>query len=74
MLFSKNPNLFLPEFWPSYFKKTKGINILALDNKTYKDFALMGVGTNILGYSNNQVDREVQNIFSNGNMSSFNSV
>ena len=74
MLFSKNPNLFLPEFWPSYFKKTKGINILALDNKTYKDFALMGVGTNILGYSNNQVDREVQKIVRNGNMSSFNSV
>jgi spore coat polysaccharide biosynthesis protein SpsF (cytidylyltransferase family) len=27
LLFSKNPDLFLPNFWPAYFKKTKGCSV-----------------------------------------------
>ena len=27
MLLSKRPEMFLPEHWPSYFSKAKGINI-----------------------------------------------
>jgi glutamate-1-semialdehyde 2,1-aminomutase len=33
MLFSKNPDLFLPKFWPAYFEKTKGCNIWDLEAK-----------------------------------------
>ena len=33
----------------------------------------MGVGTNILGYSNNLVDRNVKKIVEDGNMSTLNS-
>jgi glutamate-1-semialdehyde aminotransferase len=52
MLFSKRPDIFLPEFWPCYFKKTKGCEVTDLDNKTYYDLSQMSVGTNTLGYSN----------------------
>ena len=39
----------LPSGWPTYFKDAK-ININSLDNKNYKDFSIMGIGTAILGY------------------------
>ena len=32
MLFSKNPDLFLPDRWPAYFNKSKGCKIWDLDN------------------------------------------
>ena len=35
MLFSKNPDLFLPKKWPSYFTKAKGCHIWDLENKKY---------------------------------------
>ena len=44
MLFSKNPDLFLPDKWPAYFKKSKGCEIWDLDNKKYTDLSFMGGG------------------------------
>jgi glutamate-1-semialdehyde aminotransferase/spore coat polysaccharide biosynthesis protein SpsF (cytidylyltransferase family) len=73
MLFSKNPDLFLPKFWPAYFEKTKGCNIWDLQGKKYLDLSMMGVGTNILGYSRKEVDNAVRNIIDRGNMSTLNS-
>jgi len=58
-LLSKRPKRFLPEGWPIYFKKAKGINIWDLNGKKFVDFSIMGVGTAILGYSNSFVDRFV---------------
>ena len=43
-----------------------------LDNKKYIDMSLMGVGTNILGYSNYKVDNAVKKIIKLGNMSTLN--
>ena len=73
MLFSKNPDLFLPKKWPAYFSKTRGCNIWDLDKKKYFDISFMGVGTNILGYSNRFVDKAVKKIIKNGNISTLNS-
>ena len=73
MLFSKNPDLFLPNFWPAYFEKTKGYNVWDLEGRKYFDFSFMGVGTNILGYSRKEVDDAVRNIINKGNMSTLNS-
>lgn len=73
MLLSKNPDTFLPKYWPSYFSKTKGCNVWDLDNNKYIDFTTMGVGTNILGYSNNKVDKKVKEIIDKGNLSTLNS-
>ncbi len=72
MLKSKNPEMFLPNLWPTYFSKTSGCAVWDLDNKKYYDLSLMAVGTNILGYSNKEVDRAVLAAVKKGNMSTFN--
>ena len=72
MLISKRPELFLPNGWPTYFHRAKGINIWS-ENVMYQDFCSMGVGTNVLGYGNNRVDNAVKKIIDNGNMSTLNS-
>ncbi len=72
MLLSKRAEMFLPGIWPSYFSKTKGCKIWDLEGNEYIDFSLMGVGTNILGYSHPEVDRAVQEIVKKGNMSTLN--
>lgn len=59
-LISKRPTRFSPDFWPTYYKKASGINIQAINNKWYKDMSVMGLGTNILGYSNNYVNQMVK--------------
>jgi len=73
MLFSKNPDLFLPKFWPAYFEKTKGCNVWDLEGKKYLDLSMMGVGTNTLGYSRREVDSAVKDAVRKGNMSTLNS-
>jgi glutamate-1-semialdehyde 2,1-aminomutase len=73
MLFSKNPDLFLPKFWPAYFKKTKGCNVWDLEGNKFLDLSMMGVGTNILGYSRQEVDDAVRKVIDMGNMSTLNS-
>ena len=72
MLLSKRPEIFLPNKWPAYFKKAKDCYVTDLDNKTYLDMSLMGVGTCVLGYSNNKVDRAVIKNIKKGNMSTLN--
>ena len=64
--------MFLPDFWPSYFSKTKGCNVWDLDDNKYVDLSIMGIGTNILGYSHDEVDSAVLKTVRNGNMSTFN--
>ena len=72
-LLSKRPEQFAPELWPAYYSKAKGYEIWDLENKKYKDLSMMGVGTNILGYSNSEVDKAVINNIKKGNISSLNS-
>ena len=58
MLLSKRPEMYLPLKWPTYFSKAKGCYVWDIEKK-YLDFSSMGVGTNILGYANNKIDKEV---------------
>ena len=74
MLFSKNPDLYLPKKWPAYFLKAKDIYIWDLEGKKYIDLATMGVGTNILGYANSEVNQEVIKTIKKSNISTLNSV
>jgi glutamate-1-semialdehyde aminotransferase len=69
MLLSKRPEMFLPEQWPSYFSKAKGISVWDLDGKELLDMSIMGIGTNTLGYGNDEVDAAVMETVKNGNMS-----
>ena len=72
-LLSKRSELFLPDQWPSYYKKAKGCEIWDLDNNKFFDFAGMGVTACILGYADDYVDGKVKNAIENGSMSTLNS-
>jgi len=72
MLLSKRPEMFLPDYWPSYFSKAKGCYVWDLDNNKLVDMSIMGIGTNILGYGNDEVDRAVLSTITKGNMSTLN--
>ncbi len=72
MLLSKRPELFLPNKWPVYYKRAKGCKIWDLDGNLYYDFSFMGVGTNILGYSNNEINNFVNSTIKKSLVSSLN--
>ena len=72
-LLSKNPDLLLPGGWPTYFTKAKKIFIWDLAKKKYTDVCTMGVGTNILGYANTEIDNQVKRFIDFGNISTLNS-
>ena len=72
MLVSKRPEMFLPDKWPSYFKKSSGCKVWDLDGNEFIDMSIMGIGTNILGYGHPEVDEAVMQTVKNGNMSTLN--
>ncbi len=72
MLLSKRPDLFHPKNWPTYYSKAKGCEIWDLDDKKYIDMSIMGIGTNILGYSNEEINDFVNENILKGNMSTLN--
>ena len=72
MLLSKRPEMFLPDHWPSYFSKSKGCKVWDLDGTELLDMSIMGIGTNTLGYGNDEVDAAVMETVKNGNMSTLN--
>ena len=73
MLLSKRPDQFLPAGWPTFYRKASGCHIWDINNKKYLDFSLMGVGTNILGYSNKSINNHVIKNINNGSISTLNS-
>ena len=72
MLLSKRAEMYLPDLWPAYFNKSKGCKVWDLDDNEYIDISVMGIGTNILGYGNDEVDKAVKETVSKGNMSTLN--
>ena len=72
MLLSKRPEMFLPDKWPSYFSKAKGCSVWDLDGREFIDMSIMGIGTNLLGYGNEEVDEAVKRTINLGNMSTLN--
>lgn len=73
MLLSKRSELFLPDGWPSYFRRAKGIFVWDLDGQKFTDMSSMGVGTNLLGYANPIIDSAVRRAIRRGTMSTLNS-
>lgn len=71
-LFSKRPEMFLPDFWPAYYEKAKGCEIWDLDGNKYVDMVTMGIGACILGYADDDVNGAVKNVIDKGNMSILN--
>lgn len=55
-LLSKRPEMFLPDIWPAYYSKAHGCEVWDLDGNHFFDVSYMGIGANVLGYSNDEVD------------------
>lgn len=72
MLLSKRAEMYLPADWPAYFSRTSGCTVWDLDDREFLDVGLMGVGTNILGYSHPAVDDAVRRVIDRGNLSTLN--
>ena len=71
-LLSKRPDQFAPDVWPTYFSKARGTEIWDLDGQRYIDMSISGIGANILGYCDPDVDAAVIHCVQNGNSSSLN--
>ena len=71
MMLSKKPELWLPKFWPTYFKKANKISVWDLNNRKYIDM-ICAVGQNTLGYSNKRIDDIVIRSIKNNNMTTLN--
>ena len=71
-LLSKRSEMFLPEQWPSYYKKAKGVEIWDLDDDHYIDMSIMGVGTCILGYADDDVNGAVKKAIDAGSIATLN--
>jgi glutamate-1-semialdehyde aminotransferase len=71
-LLSKRPEMFLPEQWPSYYSRAKGVDVWDLDGNKYIDMSYMGLGACILGYADSDVDNAVKEAIKSGSMCTLN--
>jgi len=72
-LLSKRAEMFLPDQWPSYYTKAKGVEIWDLDDNKFIDMSIMGVGACTLGYADDDVNNAVIKAIHDGSMSTLNS-
>jgi len=71
-LLSKRPDMFSMDVWPAYFKKAQGVNVWDLDGNKYVDMSIGGIGANVLGYCDPDVDAAVIGVIKSGTSSSLN--
>jgi len=71
-LLSKRPDMFSEGVWPGYFTKAKGAEVWDLDGNKYVDMSISGVGANVLGYADPDVDAAVQKAITDGTSCSLN--
>lgn len=71
-LLSKRAEMFLPDQWPAYYRKAKGVEIWDLDGRKYIDMSTVGIGTCTLGYADPDVNRVVKKVIDNGSMATLN--
>jgi glutamate-1-semialdehyde 2,1-aminomutase len=73
-LLSKRPDMFSLGVWPGYYQKAIGCNVTDLDSNEYIDMSISGIGANILGYADPDVDDAVKKAIREGSSSSLNCV
>ena len=71
-LLSKRPDMFSSCVWPGYFRKAKGVEVWDLDGNKYIDMSISGIGANVLGYADPDVNAAVQEAIANGTSCSLN--
>jgi glutamate-1-semialdehyde 2,1-aminomutase len=64
--------MFLPEQWPSYYSKAKGVETWDLDGKKYIDMSYCGIGATVLGFADPDVDEAVRGAIDAGSMATLN--
>ncbi|WP_165043827.1 aminotransferase class III-fold pyridoxal phosphate-dependent enzyme [Adlercreutzia sp. ZJ138] len=71
-LLSKRPEMFLPDGWPSYYSKASGCEVWDLDDRHYYDVSYMGIGANVNGYANPEIDKATKEAIDSGGMCTLN--
>lgn len=71
-LLSKHPDRFAPGAWPGYYDRAKGAEVWDLDENRYVDMSIGGIGANVLGYADPDVDAAVHDAIARGSSSSLN--
>lgn len=71
-LLSKRPEMALPEQWPAYFSKARGVDVWDLDGRRYIDMSHNAVGSCVLGVGDPDVDRAVRSAIEQGSMCTLN--
>ena len=71
-LLSKRPDRFSYGIWPGYYSRAKGVEVWDLDGNRYLDMSVGGIGSNVLGYADPEVDDAVRAAIENGSSSSLN--
>ena len=71
-LLSKRPDMFSLGVWPGYYSKAQGVTVWDLDGNEYLDMSISGIGANVLGYADPDVDGAVAEAIRNGVSSSLN--
>jgi glutamate-1-semialdehyde aminotransferase len=71
-LLSKRSEMFAPDQWPSFYQSASGVSIEALNGRQYTDMSIMGVGSCILGYSDDDVNERVHDVVDKGSMTTLN--
>jgi len=71
-LLSKRPEMLLPETWPSYFSRVKGVEVWDLDGRHYIDMSYNAIGACVLGAGDPDVDAAVHAAIDSGVASTLN--
>lgn len=71
-LLSKRPEMFLPEQWPAYYSRARGVETWGLDGKKYVDMGYCGIGACVLGFADPDVDEAVKAAIDSGSMATLN--
>lgn len=71
-LLSKRPEQFAPGQWPGYYREAHGVETWDLDGNRYIDMSISGIGANVLGFADPDVNAAVEQVIKSGNMCSLN--
>jgi glutamate-1-semialdehyde 2,1-aminomutase len=71
-LLSKRPEMILPDQWPSYYSRARGVEVWDLDGNRFVDMSYNGIGSCILGVGDPEVDAAVRAAIDAGSMSTLN--
>jgi len=72
-LLSKRPDMFSLGVWPGYYSKAQGSKVWDLDGNKYIDMSIGGIGANVLGYADTEVNEAVIKAVKMGSSCSLNS-